>query len=59
MHEKRPRQYATEIIELGGREARRAALDRVPEKYREWVAGYVRDHFALQRFLKTRACRVK
>lgn len=59
MHEKRPRQYATEIIELGGREARRAALDRVPEKYREWVADYIRDHFALRRFLRARARRVK
>jgi len=52
LHEKRPRQYAAEIIALDSREARRAALARVPEWCREWVAGYVRDHFERQKFLR-------
>lgn len=38
---KRPRQYAAEIVKLKTREERRAALERVPPIYRETVMTHV------------------
>ena len=41
-NDKRPRHYAAEILALPSREDRQAAIDQVPEHYREWVMLYVR-----------------
>lgn len=51
MLEKRPRQYASEIIALP-KEERRAALDKVPDDLRPWVEFYVRDWWAKKRMAK-------
>lgn len=47
--EKRPRMYAQEIIGLPDRQQRKEALEKVPEKFREWVRGYVERYFYLKR----------
>jgi hypothetical protein len=47
--EKRPRQYAQEIIVMTTKEQRRAALEQVPEQFRDWVKFYVIDHFNKRR----------
>jgi hypothetical protein len=39
--EKRPRQYAAEIVRLPRKEWP-AALERVPERLRDWVRSYLR-----------------
>lgn len=44
--EKRPRDYADEIIALPTREARAAALEKVPGAYRALVREHVTDYFA-------------
>lgn len=49
---KRPRHYAAEIIALPSREARLAALARVPDLYRDWVNELVQDYFAKRHFLE-------
>ena len=43
--EKRPRQYAEEILNLKTREERSAALAKVPDIYRSWVEEYVKEAF--------------
>lgn len=48
--EKRPRQYAQEIIAMKDREQRREALEQVPEQFRDWVKFYVVDHFNKRKF---------
>jgi len=48
---KRPRHYAAEIIEMKSPEERRAALDHVPEEWREWVRHLVKDAFAKRKHL--------
>lgn len=45
MIEKRPRQYAEEILKLKKREDRAIALAKVPEQWRSWVEFYVRDAY--------------
>lgn len=52
--ERRPRQYAAEIIALPNKGERAAALDRVPEHLRDWVRGLVEDHF-WRRAIRARA----
>jgi len=47
--EKRPREYAAEICDLKTREERRAALDKVPDKYKDWVASYVTISFSIKK----------
>lgn len=49
MDEKRPRHYAAEIAELPTKEARRAALDRVPAEWRELVKRHVENTFFIRR----------
>ncbi|MDH4275183.1 MAG: hypothetical protein OEW08_09095 [Gammaproteobacteria bacterium] len=44
--EKRPRQYAADIIALSDKQQRVVALSQVPEQYRDWVRELVSDHFA-------------
>lgn len=44
--EKRPRVYASEIMALTTREERIAALQAVPEEWRDWVKFYVQSWFA-------------
>ena len=44
-HEKRPRQYAAEIMALRTREERRNALANVPEHLRELTEAHVRITF--------------
>jgi hypothetical protein len=51
-HEKRPRHYIQEIVNLKTREERRAALDKVPDKYKDWVKQEVVFYFELQKFKK-------
>tara|TARA_R100000773_G_scaffold22815_1_gene20099 strand:- start:10266 stop:10421 length:156 start_codon:yes stop_codon:yes gene_type:complete len=46
--EKRPRQYAAEIMALKTRAERREALDKVPDKYKDWVADLVKSAFSLK-----------
>lgn len=43
--EKRPRQYAEDIIAMKDREQRREALEHVPGQFRDWVKFYVVDYF--------------
>lgn len=45
INEKRPRQYAAEIMKLKTREERTNALEKVPDEFRGWVEFYVRDAF--------------
>lgn len=45
MTEKRPRAYAAEIIKLRTKEERRAALEDVPDKFRDWVKDLVTTEF--------------
>ncbi len=47
-----PRHYATEIIALPTKELRIAALNQVPEQWRDWVRDYVKDYFAKRHYLK-------
>ena len=47
--DKRPRQYAAEIIALPSIDARRAALAAVPDWCRETVKHYVSDHWNKRR----------
>ena len=47
--EKRPRHYAEEIMALKTRQERRDALDKVPDKYKDWVADYVKSAYSLRR----------
>ncbi|MFZ2452617.1 MAG: hypothetical protein WAW36_19080 [Methylovulum miyakonense] len=47
-----PRHYAADIIALPTKEQRVAALNQVPEQWRDWVRAYVKDHFAKRHFLK-------
>tara|TARA_R100000426_G_C4795774_1_gene100535 strand:+ start:634 stop:795 length:162 start_codon:yes stop_codon:yes gene_type:complete len=47
--EKRPRHYAAEIMALKTRQERRDALDKVPEKYKDWVADLVKSAYSLRR----------
>ena len=49
-HEKRPRHYIAEIIELKTREERRLALDKVPDKYKDWVKQEVILYFEFKKF---------
>jgi hypothetical protein len=49
-NEKRPRHYISEIMALKTREERKAALDRVPEEYREWVRTSVVNFFELRKY---------
>ena len=51
---KRPRHYAFEIVALPTKAARYAALERVPDIYRDWVKELVEDIFMKQRFRKVR-----
>ena len=44
--ERKPRQYAAEILRLRTKEERRAALDKVPVEIRSIVEFYVAEHFA-------------
>ena len=44
--ERKPRQYAAEILRLRTKEERRAALDKVPAEIRSIVEFYVAEHFA-------------
>jgi flavorubredoxin len=44
MSDKRPREYAAEIIAQPDRAIRRKMLKRVPEDYRDWVRGYVEQY---------------
>ena len=53
-HEKRPRHYIAEIIELKTREERRLALDKVPDKYKDWVKQEVILYFEFKKFDRTR-----
>jgi hypothetical protein len=53
-NEKRPRQYAAEIIALPTKEDRAAALLRVPEEWRPWVEFYVRDAFMRRACIRRR-----
>ena len=43
--EKRPRQWAAEILGLPTRRARREYLEDVPAEFRDWVRFYVEDSF--------------
>jgi hypothetical protein len=43
--DKRPRHYSAEILDLP-RAERSAALASVPDHLRNWVRGYIEDHFA-------------
>ena len=47
--EKRPRHYAEEIMALQTRQERRDALDKVPDKYKDWVADLVKSAYSLKR----------
>jgi hypothetical protein len=44
-YEKRPRHYISEILALKTRAERVAALDKVPEIYKEWVRTSVINYF--------------
>lgn len=44
--EKRPREYASEILQLRTREQRASALEQVPKRHRSIVRFYVATHFA-------------
>ena len=44
--DKRPREYAAEIIAQPDRAERRKMLARVPEGFRDWVRGYVEQYSA-------------
>ena len=46
MTDKRPREYAAEIIAQPDRAERRKMLARVPEGFRDWVRGYVEQYSA-------------
>jgi len=48
-HDKRPRQYAAEIMKLTTPEARRIALERVPEIWRAMTKAHVEIEFARRR----------
>ena len=52
--EKRPREYAAEICALKTREERREALDKVPDKYKDWVAFYVTTSFSIKKHRRMR-----
>ncbi|WP_431688940.1 hypothetical protein [Hahella sp. NBU794] len=45
---KRPREYAAEILQMQGREARARALAAVPTQFRAMVEAHVRTYFALK-----------
>lgn len=49
IYEKWPRQYAAEIMALKTRQERRDALDKVPEKYKDWVADLVKSAYSLKK----------
>ncbi len=49
---KRPRHHAAEIIALPSEEARFAAIEQVPELYRDWVNELVQDYFSKRDFLE-------
>ena len=49
-NEKRPRHYIAEIMAMKTKEERKAALDRVPEDYREWVRTSVVNFFELRKY---------
>ena len=49
-NEKRPRRYIAEIMKMETREERKEALDKVPEKYREWVRKSVTNFFELRKY---------
>lgn len=46
--EKRPRQYAAEIMAEPNRDKRRRMLAEVPDRYRDLVETHVRNGFALR-----------
>lgn len=48
-NEKKPRHYIVEIMALKTKEERKAALDKVPEEYREWVRKSVVNFFELRK----------
>lgn len=50
--EKRPRQYAAEIINESARHKRIDLLRKVPDVYRAWVKYLVEDHFTKRNFKK-------
>lgn len=52
--EKRPREYAAEIIALKTRQERKEALDKVPAKYKDWVASYVTTSFSIKKHSRIR-----
>ena len=54
MNERRPRQYAAEIIAMRTAEERAAALDQVPEELRDWVRDLVEDYFWRRRIMRRR-----
>lgn len=50
--EKRPRHYAAEIIALPTAEERRAALEKVPELWRDTTRIHVINYFAMKKARK-------
>jgi len=49
IYEKRPREYAYEIMQLKTKHQRREALDKVPDKYKDWVSRLVIIAFELRK----------
>lgn len=48
-NKKRPREYASEIMQLKTKEDRIKALDAVPEHFKLWVKGYVKTSFEMRK----------
>lgn len=57
--ERRPRQYAAEIVAMPTSGERAAALERVPEHLREWVRDLVEDYFWRRKLQRQRAARTE
>jgi len=50
--EKRPRDYALDILRLGDKEAMQEYMaERVPTQYQEWVKIYIRQWWKIRRKL--------
>lgn len=52
MTTKRPHHYAAEIIALATKEERKAALEQVPELWRDITKTHVINYFAMRKFKK-------
>lgn len=48
MTDKRPRQYAAEIVKLKSRAERKQALENVPEHLRDWVKRIVEISYGIR-----------